>query len=66
MEKYEVIVGNVGSVYRGSNFKAANGHYKEYVKQSKRGLGRAGGESVTMLKNEDIHKEHRGIYSKTA
>jgi hypothetical protein len=63
MSQYEVIVGNIGTVYQGSNLKQANERYKEYVKQSKRGLGRAGGESVTMMKGGEIHKEHQGIYA---
>ena len=62
MNQYEVIVGNIGTVYQGSNEKQAKQRFNEYVKQSKRGFGRAGGESVTLMESGEPKKEHRGIY----
>ena len=59
-ESHEVHVGNIGMVHSGSNHKEAEGHYNNYVGLSKSGHGRAGGESVTWMKNGNIHKEHQG------
>jgi hypothetical protein len=47
----EVIVGNIGSVYRGHDETRARMHYNEYVDQSKSGRGRAGNELVTLFIN---------------
>ena len=59
-ESHEVVVGNIGSVYSGRNRAKAAQHFQEYVSQSKSGVGRAGGESVTHLKSGEIHREHVG------
>ena len=48
---YEVIVGNIGSVYSGSSRSIADGKMRTYIEQSKTGRGRAGGENVTLLTN---------------
>ena len=37
--EYEVIVGNIGSVYMGLNSRIANQKFSTYVKQSKTGYG---------------------------
>lgn len=60
LHKYEVIVGNIGTVYSGNNFMQASAKYATYVKQSKSGVGRAGGESVTLMHDGEIRKEHEG------
>lgn len=57
---FEVIVGNIGTVYSGSNFMKASCKFAEYVKQSKTGYGRAGGEDVTLMHNGEPRKEHAG------
>jgi len=57
---FEVIVGNIGTVYRGSNFMQASCKFAEYVKQSKTGYGRARGEDVTLMHNGEPRKEHAG------
>jgi hypothetical protein len=57
---YEVVVGNVGTVYEGKDCKEATDIYKDYVKISKRRHGRAGGEPITLFRNGDIEKEHYG------
>ena len=46
MSQYDVIVGNIGSVHRGTNKQEATNGFREYVSQSKAGVGRAGGEDV--------------------
>ncbi len=62
----EIIVGNIGSVYYGSDDKIAQEKYIEYVSQSKSNYGRAGGEDVTWLQKRsygqewEIHKEFIG------
>jgi hypothetical protein len=57
---YEVIVGNIGTVYSGSNHLEATRTWASYVKDSKSGGGRADGESVTLMKNGEIEREHIG------
>lgn len=55
---YEVIVGNIGKVYTGTDAEEAEETFEEYVEQSKSGYGRAGAEQVTMLLNGEIRKEY--------
>ena len=57
---YEVVVGNIGTVYSGGIHAVADGTFSEYVRQSKTGYGRAGGEDVTILRNGDIITEFIG------
>jgi len=59
--KWEVIVGNVGSVYLGSNGFDARKHYNQYVYLSKHNHGRAGGEPVTLMKNDEIELEYNPV-----
>jgi len=56
----EIIVGNIGTVYRGNLLKEAMQTYGEYKKQSIANYGRAAGESVTWFKNGEIYREHIG------
>ena len=60
---YEVVVGNIGTVYSGGIHAVADEKFSEYVRQSKTGNGRAGGEDVTILKNGDIFAEFIGSIS---
>lgn len=46
---YEVIVGNVGTVYSGNSQDMAHAVYLKYVAISNGGEGRAGGESVYLM-----------------
>jgi hypothetical protein len=55
---YEVIVGNVGSVYSGPDKSQAEETYDRYVEISNSLLGRAGGEEVTLMVDGEIDKEH--------
>jgi len=55
---YELIVGNIGTVYRGPLETTARMEFNEYVRLSKAGYGRVSGEPVTMFKDGEIIKEH--------
>jgi hypothetical protein len=57
---YEVVVGNVGNVYKGYDRDEALAAYDEYVDHSLNGYGRAAGETVTLFKDSEIEKEHEG------
>lgn len=60
---YEVIVGNVGSVYTGTSSSEAIEKYDSYVEKSKsRTGGRVCGEFVTLMKDGEIIKEHEGTH----
>lgn len=56
--EYEVVVGNIGTVYEGHNKAAALRYFNTYVKHSKSGYGRAGGEPVTVMMDGDIFMEY--------
>jgi hypothetical protein len=61
MPTYEVIVGNVGSVYCGKNRADALATYQSYVESSKEQVGaRSYGEDVTLLADGEIEQEHIG------
>lgn len=57
---YEVIVGNVGTVYVGVDAKRATVEFEAYVSRSKLGSGRVEGESVTLLGDHEIIREYVG------
>lgn len=57
---FEIIVGNIGSVWTGSNYMQAETRFHAWVKDSKTGLGRSGGESVILLHNGEPRKEYAG------
>ncbi len=64
MPVYEVIVGNVGSVYQGRSRTKALATYESYVEISKQHFGvRCYGEDVTLLVNGEIEQEHTGHMS---
>ena len=54
---YEVIVGNIGTVYRGTSFAAAQKNFATYREQSQSGYGRAAGESVTLMRDGEVIRE---------
>lgn len=58
--RYEVVVGNIGSVHEGSDREEAEDAFYEYVEQSKKRRGRASGEDVALFEGEDIINEHVG------
>ena len=57
---YETVVGNIGTVYSGGCHRFAEEKFTTYVRQSKTGNGRAGGEDVTILRNGNIIAEYIG------
>ena len=63
-EKYEVTVGNIGSVTLTDNEDEAYKDFSTYLEQSKHGRGRASGESVTLWEDGEPILEHRGRASK--
>ena len=54
--RFKVIVGNIGTVYSGDNEAEAHKTYYEYREQSQKGYGRAAGETVTLLEDEEYVK----------
>lgn len=59
--EWSVVVGNVGTVYHGTSEQAARDDYAEYVHISRRGCGRAAGESVTLLRDGEPVQEYDGV-----
>ena len=55
---HEIVVGNIGTVYRGGSYDAAFSHYRDYIGQSRAGMGRASGEEVSWLKDGEILSEY--------
>ena len=53
MGTYQVIVGNIGTVYDGDNESDAAEIYADYVRASLNGEGRAAHESITMMCNDE-------------
>lgn len=60
MKRYEVIVGNIGSVLQTNNPIEARKAYGEYKRLSQANAGRAGGEDVVLLREGDIELEYTG------
>ena len=57
---YEVVVGNLGTVYSGRDKKKAQIDFDEYVSMSKTGYGRVAGEPVTMFCDGEPCQNHEG------
>lgn len=55
---FQVIVGNIGTVYAGPLLREALSEYAEYRKQSVNNYGRAAGETVTLLRRGEIQYEY--------
>lgn len=55
--RYEVICGNIGTVYHGSDGRTAMRVFNTYRELSLSGHGRAGNEEVTLLDNGEIAAE---------
>lgn len=58
MAVYRTIVGNLGTVYFGTNGFEARKEYSVYVAKSKLSFGRVSNESVTLLKDDEIILEY--------
>ena len=57
-EKYQVLVGNIGTVYEGLDPVVADKIYREYKRQSKSGYGMVALEDVVLLEDDEIICEH--------
>jgi hypothetical protein len=55
---YEVVVGNVGTVYRGYSPEKARAEYDECVEWSKSGFGLVANEPATLFRNGEILDEY--------
>jgi hypothetical protein len=60
MTEYEVIVGNIGSVYKSTSKETALELYRHYIILSDNGLGRAANEDVRLFANGELVSEHKG------
>lgn len=62
MHTYEVVVGNIGTVYSGNNLRDARFHARSYVDRSKSAIG-AAREPVTVLRDGEVLDEFTGTAS---
>ncbi len=60
MPEYEVVVTNLGSVYKTANPHLAQQEFECWVHASKQKFGRASGESVTLFEDGEPIGEHHG------
>lgn len=58
MAQYEVIVGNVGTIYSGTDKELTEKRFDDYMRISQAGIGRAGNEPVTLMKDGEIYIEY--------
>lgn len=63
--KYQVIVGNIGTVCDTDDRADAIDEYEDYVLFSEQGHGRASGEPVTLFEDGEIIREHEGMNHET-
>lgn len=56
--RYELIVGNVGTVLRTKNGALARVEYGRWRRESNARFGRASGEPVTLMRDGDVLFEH--------
>lgn len=56
--KYQVVVGNVGTVYDGDDIAQATSDYEDYVEFSKHDAGRASKETVTLFADAEPIEEY--------
>jgi hypothetical protein len=59
-QTFDVIVGNIGTVYSGNDSMEANRIFDVYKQLSKDGYGRAAFEPVTLMRNNEPWIEHEG------
>ena len=65
MTHFNVVVGNIGTVYNGYNRREAEECMDEYIRHSKSGYGRAAGEDVTIFENGEPVTEFQGSIAKS-
>lgn len=58
IDRFEIIVGNIGTVYRGNDRMEAENEFRECRELVDAPYGRASGESVTFMMDGDIHEEY--------
>jgi len=58
MARYQVVVGNIGTVFDGNDAGSALDNYKDYVNMSERGEGRAAGEHVALIVDGEVADEN--------
>ena len=58
--KYQVVVGNIGTIYDGNNYVTAMSNYSKYVDASKNNYGRAAGENVILMRDNEPMVEYFG------
>jgi len=61
IRNYEVVVGNIGRVWNGTDEARACACFDDYREQSRRGIGRAAGESVILFADGEPIAEHDGV-----
>lgn len=64
MDKYQVICGNIGTVYMGNDEAEALRIYDEYREQSSNGYGRAAYERVYLMEDGSIRDEFDGDFER--
>lgn len=57
---FEVVVGDIGSVYRGADEAEAESLFKIYAALSAEGASRAGDQSVVLLRDGDVERSFVG------
>jgi hypothetical protein len=60
MNHYEVIVGNVGRIYSGTEYHIATQIYNDSVWRSQNTSGRMSEESVFVMKDDELWMEYIG------
>lgn len=60
--EWALVIGNIGTIEFHTNGFEAVRAYNDYVTMSKAAVGRASGETVTLFKNGDVHREYIGRY----
>lgn len=60
MAQFEVIAGNVGTVYSGPSEQDAQSYWVQYVELSKQERGRVSGESVYLMRDGSLIEEYIG------
>jgi len=60
VKRYDVVVGNVGTVLSTDVYGEAIDTFNDYVELSESGFGRAGFEPVILIHGADVLKEHHG------
>lgn len=57
--QYEVVIGNIGTIWTGATLKNALREFHGYRLVSQSGKGPAGGEDVTLFKDGELVKEYQ-------